>query len=121
MRAEVVDLRASVLPPVELGHDVIHRDVRGVITDRRVPGTHLRDALGTSHPDGTRVHQHGPVDKHQQPHGARSPGTEPGQNPDDVALDAFVLRMHGFPPGRVLARQPGESYGDVAGRETPTS
>ena len=43
------------------------------------------------------------------------------RNPDDVALDAFVLRMHGFPPGRVLARQPGESYGDVAGRETPTS
>ena len=41
------------------------------------------------------------------------------RNPDDVALDAFVLRMHGFPPGRVLARQPGESYGDVAGRETP--
>jgi hypothetical protein len=41
------------------------------------------------------------------------------RNPDGVALDAFVLRMHGFPPGRVLARQPGESYGDVAGREAP--
>ena len=27
--------------------------------------------------------------------------------------------MHGFPAGRVLARQPAESYGDVAGREAP--
>jgi len=36
-----------------------------------------------------------------------------------VALDAFVLRMHGFPAGRVLARQPAESYGEVAGREAP--
>jgi hypothetical protein len=35
------------------------------------------------------------------------------------ALDAFVLRMHGFPAGRVLARQPAESYGEVAGREAP--
>src|SRR5215467_294996 len=41
------------------------------------------------------------------------------QNPDYVALDAFVLREHGFPMGRALARQAGESYGDVAGREAP--
>jgi len=30
-----------------------------------------------------------------------------------------VLRRHGFPPGRVLARQPGQSYGDLAGDESP--
>jgi hypothetical protein len=41
------------------------------------------------------------------------------RDPDDVALDAFVLRADGFPVGRVLARQPGEGYGDVAGREAP--
>ncbi|MGH3080359.1 MAG: hypothetical protein ACRDNH_04395 [Gaiellaceae bacterium] len=41
------------------------------------------------------------------------------RNPADVAKDAFVLEKHGFPPGRVLAREPGESYGDVAGREMP--
>jgi hypothetical protein len=41
------------------------------------------------------------------------------RNPADVALDALVLRTHGFPAGRVLARQPGESYGEVAGREAP--
>ena len=41
------------------------------------------------------------------------------RNPDDVALDALVLRTHSFPVGRVLARLPGESYGDVAGREAP--
>jgi len=41
------------------------------------------------------------------------------RNPADVALDALVLRTHGFPVGRVLARLPGESYGDVAGREAP--
>jgi hypothetical protein len=36
-----------------------------------------------------------------------------------VAEDAAVLERHGFPPGRVLARQPGESYGDVAARALP--
>lgn len=36
-----------------------------------------------------------------------------------MALDALVLRTHGFPVGRVLARSPGESYGDVAAREAP--
>ncbi|MBO0814959.1 MAG: hypothetical protein J2P30_07395 [Actinobacteria bacterium] len=40
-------------------------------------------------------------------------------DPYDVALDAFVLRAHGFPAGRVLARQPGESYGDLAAHEAP--
>lgn len=41
------------------------------------------------------------------------------RNPDDVALDVLVLRTHGFPAGRVLARRPGESYGEVVGREAP--
>lgn len=41
------------------------------------------------------------------------------RNADDVAKDASVLRKFGFPPGRVLARQRGESYGEVAGRELP--
>jgi len=41
------------------------------------------------------------------------------QNPDDVARDILVLRAYGFPAGRVLARRPGESYGDIAGREAP--
>lgn len=41
------------------------------------------------------------------------------RNPDDVAKDASVLLRYGFPPGRVLAREPGESYGEVAGRELP--
>ena len=51
--------------------------------------------------------------------GARIEYLSSHRDPDDVALDAFVLRTHGFPSGRVLARQPGESYGDVAGREAP--
>lgn len=37
----------------------------------------------------------------------------------DVAKDASVLQRYGFPPGRVLAREAGESYGDVAGHEMP--
>ena len=41
------------------------------------------------------------------------------RDPSDVALDSIVLRTHGFPAGRVLARGPGESYGDVAGHEAP--
>jgi hypothetical protein len=41
------------------------------------------------------------------------------RNPDDVALDAEVLRAYGFPAGRVLARLLGETYGDIAGREAP--
>jgi hypothetical protein len=51
--------------------------------------------------------------------GARIDYLSSHRNPDDVALDAFVLRTHGFPAGQVLARHPGESYGDVAGREAP--
>ena len=42
------------------------------------------------------------------------------RNPDDMARDVLVLRTHGFPAPRVLARHPGESYGDVVGREAPT-
>jgi hypothetical protein len=41
------------------------------------------------------------------------------RNPDDVALDVAVLRTYAFPSGRVLARLPGETYGEVAGREAP--
>jgi hypothetical protein len=41
------------------------------------------------------------------------------RNPEDVAKDAAVLGRYGFPPGRVLARQPGHSYGQVAARELP--
>jgi len=41
------------------------------------------------------------------------------RNPDNVAKDAAVLRRHGFPSGRVLARQAGESYGELVGRELP--
>ena len=51
--------------------------------------------------------------------GARIDYLSSHRNPDDVANDAIVLRKHGFPPGRVLAREPGESYGDVAGRALP--
>jgi hypothetical protein len=41
------------------------------------------------------------------------------RDPDGVAKDASVLQIHGFPSGRVLARRPGESYGDVVVREMP--
>lgn len=41
------------------------------------------------------------------------------RDPEDVAEDRSVLQKHGFPAGRILAREPGESYGDVAGREMP--
>ena len=41
------------------------------------------------------------------------------RNPDDLANDASVLQRYGFPPGRVLARHPGESYGEVAERAMP--
>ena len=38
---------------------------------------------------------------------------------DDMAADQQVLRKHGFPAGRVLARQPGQSYGDLVAVELP--
>jgi hypothetical protein len=41
------------------------------------------------------------------------------RDPADVAADVSVLERHDFPAGRVLARGPGESYGDVAGRAQP--
>lgn len=37
----------------------------------------------------------------------------------NVEADESVLRRHGFPPGPVFAREPGESYADVVGRATP--
>ena len=51
--------------------------------------------------------------------GARIDYLSSHRDSGDVALDASALRVHGFPAGRVLARRPGESYGDVAGREAP--
>ena len=57
--------------------------------------------------------------RHWQDTGAVVDYLSSHRNPDDVALDAIVLRTHCFPVGQVLARRPGESYGDVAGREAP--
>ena len=39
------------------------------------------------------------------------------RDPAKVAQDVAILRRFGFPDGSVLARGPGESHGDVAGRE----
>jgi hypothetical protein len=41
------------------------------------------------------------------------------RNSGDVAKDASVLQKYGFPSGRVLAREGGEGYGEVAGQEMP--
>jgi hypothetical protein len=41
------------------------------------------------------------------------------RDPMDIAKDAGVLQRHGFPLGRILAREPGESYADVVRREVP--
>ncbi|MGA2828710.1 MAG: hypothetical protein ABSF03_21620 [Streptosporangiaceae bacterium] len=51
--------------------------------------------------------------------GARISYLSSHRDADDVAKDVVVLRTYAFPPGRVLAREAGESYGDVAGREMP--
>jgi hypothetical protein len=57
--------------------------------------------------------------RHWQQQGAQIDYLSSHRDPDDLAKDAHVLRKHGFPPGRVLARQPGQSYGDVAAGELP--
>jgi hypothetical protein len=57
--------------------------------------------------------------RHWQDAGAVVDYLSSHRNPDDVALDTLVLRTHDFPAGRVLARLPGETYGDIAGREAP--
>jgi len=54
-----------------------------------------------------------------QRQGARIDYLSSHRNPDAVAADRRVLRTHGFPAGRVLGRQPGQSYGDLAARELP--
>ncbi len=41
------------------------------------------------------------------------------RNLDDIAADQQVLRKHGFPSGRALARQPGQRYGDLVAVELP--
>jgi hypothetical protein len=38
---------------------------------------------------------------------------------NDIEMDAEVLHRHGFPPGPILARRPGENYGQVVEREMP--
>jgi hypothetical protein len=57
--------------------------------------------------------------QHWREQGAKIDYLSSHRNPDDVAKDASVLQKYGFPSGRVLAREPGESYGEVAGREMP--
>ena len=47
--------------------------------------------------------------RHWQAAGAVVDYLSSHRNPDDVALDALVLRTHGFPAGRVFARRPGNS------------
>jgi hypothetical protein len=51
--------------------------------------------------------------------GARIDYLSSHRDPDAVAADGRVLRRHGFPSGRVLARRSGQSYGDLAARERP--
>lgn len=41
------------------------------------------------------------------------------RSPADVALDTTVLERYGFPAGRVLARNPGATYGDAGGQALP--
>jgi hypothetical protein len=41
------------------------------------------------------------------------------RKPEDLAKDVLVLRAYAFPVGRVLARKPGEGYGELVGREVP--
>lgn len=41
------------------------------------------------------------------------------RDPARVARDGATLRENGFPDGRLLARGPDESYGDVAGHALP--
>jgi hypothetical protein len=54
-----------------------------------------------------------------QRQGARIDYLSRHRDPDGVAADEQVLRRHGFPSGRVLARRPGQSYGDLAAGERP--
>ncbi len=41
------------------------------------------------------------------------------RKPENVAVDAEVVRAHGFPPGRILSRSPGQTYGELIVRELP--
>jgi hypothetical protein len=54
-----------------------------------------------------------------QGQGARIDYLSSNRDPVAIAQDASILRRYGFPEGRVFAREPGESYGDIAGRELP--
>src|SRR5205807_8882806 len=41
------------------------------------------------------------------------------RDPGDVAKEAAVLAKFAFSAGRIVARERGESYGDIAAREMP--
>lgn len=57
--------------------------------------------------------------RHWHEQGAQITYLSSHRDPADVALDTAVLRRHGFPAGEVVARRPGESYGEVAERAMP--
>jgi hypothetical protein len=52
-------------------------------------------------------------------HGAQIAYLSSHRDPAAVACDRLVMRRHAFPRGRVLARRPTESHGDVVEREMP--
>ena len=57
--------------------------------------------------------------RHWQERGVEIAYLSSHRDPEGVANDGRVLRRHGFPPGEILARTAGESYGEVAARALP--
>jgi hypothetical protein len=51
--------------------------------------------------------------------GARIAYLTSSRSAAEIAQDAALLKRHGFPEGALLARRQGETYGDVAGKESP--
>jgi hypothetical protein len=51
--------------------------------------------------------------------GAQIAYLSPNRLAERIAEDVAILQQNGFPPGRVLARAPGESYGELIAKDLP--
>jgi hypothetical protein len=102
------------------GTVLMHRGALGRSREERVAQVSA-GADPSVHDYGAYVPVGDPIAKLRrwQQQGAQIAYLSSHRNPDDIAADERVLRKHGFPSARLLARRSGQSYGDLAARERP--
>jgi hypothetical protein len=101
------------------GTALMHSAARGVERPERV--RQVREREPSVHDFAAYVPAEGVVEKLAcwSAQGAEIVYLSSHRRPENVAADAEVVARHRFPAGRILAREPDESYGQVVARELP--